>query len=93
MNKTFILILAILFLNHCSVNENSKIWKSKNKNKNLEDKENVKKLFVEEKVISTEFNPQLKINITKINKNNKVINDRNDYGVQNYKGLLQKDES
>jgi outer membrane protein assembly factor BamB len=93
VNKTFILILAILFLNHCSFNENSKIWKGKNKNKNFENKENVKKLFVEEKVISTEFNPQLKINITKINKNNKVINDRNDYGVQNYKGLLQKDES
>ena len=94
MNKTFILILAILFLNHCSFNENSKIWKGKNKNKNFEDKENVKKLFEEEKVISTEFNPQFKINFTTINNNNnKVINDRNDYGVQNYKGLLQKDES
>ena len=46
MNK----ILLILFLSltlSCSFNENSKIWKEKNQN--IYDKKNVKKIFHEEK--------------------------------------------
>ncbi len=90
MNKLYILIIFFFFLNNCSFNENSRVWKGKNKD--LTNKENEKKLFVEEKTKSVEFNPELAINITKIDINNKVTNNRNDYGSQNYIGLLKKDK-
>ncbi len=93
MNKVFIYILVLFFFNNCSFNENSKIWKDKDKNIEFINQENVKKLFVEEEIISTEFNPELFINITKLNKNDKITNNRNDYGSQNYNGLLNKERS
>ena len=55
MNKLYILIIFFFFLNNCSFNENSRVWKGKNKD--LTNKENEKKLFVEEKTKSVEFNP------------------------------------
>ena len=93
MNKISILIIAFFFFNNCSFNENSKIWKGKNKDKNLINKENSKKLFVEEEIISTEFNPELEINLTQIDNNNDVTINRNNNGSQNYKGLLNKEAS
>jgi CO dehydrogenase/acetyl-CoA synthase delta subunit len=74
-------------------NENSRIWKDKDKNIDFINQENVKELFVEDEIISTEFNPELPIYITKLNKNNKITNNRNDYGSQDYKGLLNKERS
>ena len=91
MNKLFIFIIVFFFLNNCSLNENSRIWKAKNKD--LTQNENIKKLFVEEKIKSTEFNPELAINITKVNSDSKEANNRNDNGSQNYIGLLKKDIS
>ena len=91
MNKISILIIALFFLNNCSFNENSKIWKGKSKDKNLINKENSKKLFVEEEIISTQFNPELEINLTQINNNNDITINRNNNGSQNYRGLLKKD--
>ncbi len=95
MNKAFIyiVVLTFLFLNNCSLNENSRIWKNKDINNDFNNQENVKKLFVAEEIISTELNPELSINITKFNKNNKITNSRNDYGSQNYNGLLNKERS
>ena len=95
MSKIFILIIVLFLFNNCSLNENSKIWKNKNKNENkiFENSDNIKRLFVEEKVISTEFNPELTINIPKINATNKITSNRNDYGSQNYNGLLKKELS
>ena len=93
MNKILIFTLAILFLNNCSFNENSKVWKGKNKDKNFIHQENVKKLFVEEEIISNEFNLELEINITKIDIGNKKTINRNDYGSQSYEGLLEKEVS
>ena len=90
MNKIPIFIVIIFFFNNCSFNENSKIWKDKDENKNFVNQKNVTKLFVEEEVISTEFNPELAINQIKTNINNKITDNRNDYGSQNYKGLLKK---
>ena len=89
MNKLFVFIIVFIFLNNCSLNENSRIWKAKNKD--LTQNENIKKLFVEEKIKSTEFNPELAINITKVNSDSKEANNRNDNGSQNYIGLLKKD--
>jgi hypothetical protein len=88
VNKVFIYIFVLFFFNNCSFNENSKIWKDKDQNIEFINQENVKKLFLEEEIISTEFNPELSINIKKINKNDKIRNNRNDYGSQNYDGLL-----
>ena len=57
MNKVlfYTIVITFLFLNNCSLNENSRIWKDKDKNNDFINQENVKKLFVEEDVISTEF--------------------------------------
>jgi outer membrane protein assembly factor BamB len=88
VNNIIILIIVLFFLTNCSFNENSRIWKDKDKNENFSNQENVKKLFEEEEIISSEFNSELSINITKVNRNNKFSYNRNDYGSQNYNGLL-----
>ena len=95
MNKVLIytIFITLLFLNNCSLNENSRIWKDKDKHKDFVKQENVKKLFVEEDIISTEFNPDLQINVTKINEKDKYTNNTNNYGSQNYNGLLNKERT
>ena len=67
MSKISIFIIVLFLFNNCSFNENSKIWKNKDNNKVFENSESVKKLFVEEEVISKEFNSELATNIKKIN--------------------------
>ena len=64
MNKTVILIIVLFTLNNCSLNENSRIWKDKEKK--LQTKENIKKIFKEEEKIVTEFNAELKIDLSRI---------------------------
>ena len=88
MIRVIILILSLFLLNHCSFNENSRIWKDKEKN--LESKKNIKKVFSEEKKISSEFNQELKLDLTKIKTNNRIIDNKNNYGSQNYGGLVKK---
>ena len=88
MNRTIILIIALIFLNQCSLNENSRIWKDK-ENK-LESKKNIKKVFLEDKKITTEFNQELKLDLSKIKFNDKITDDKNNYGSQNYEGLFDK---
>ena len=88
MIRVVILILSLFLLNHCSFNENSRIWKEKEKN--LETQKNIKKIFLEEKKISSEFNQELKLDLTKIKTNTKIIDNKNNYGSQNYSGLVKK---
>ena len=88
MNRIIILITALIFLNQCSFNENSRIWKDK-ENK-LETQKNIKKVFVEDKKITTEFNQELKLDLSKIKFNDKITDDKNNYGSQNYEGLINK---
>ena len=88
MNRIIILIIALLFLNQCSFNENSRIWKDKD-NK-LENQKNIKKVFLEDKKITIEFNQELKLDLSIIKSNNKVTDNRNNYGSQNYEGLIDK---
>ena len=88
MNRIIILIIALTFLNQCSLNENSRIWK--NKEKKLEAQKNIKKVFLEEKKITTEFNPELKLDLSIIKFNNKITDNENNYGSQNYEGLIDK---
>ena len=88
MNRIIILILALIFLNQCSFNENSRIWKDK-ENK-LETQKNIKKVFLEDKKITKEFNQELKLDLSIIKFNNKITDNENNYGSQNYEGLIDK---
>ena len=88
MNRIIILIIALIFLNQCSFKENSRIWKDK-ENK-LDAQKNIKKVFLEDKKITTEFNQELKLDLSIIKFNNKIIDNENNYGSQNYKGLIDK---
>ena len=88
MNRIIILIIALIFLNQCSFNENSRIWKDKeNKQK---DQKNIKKVFKKKKKITTEFNQELKLDLSIIKFNNKITDNENNYGSQNYEGLIDK---
>ena len=87
MNKLIIFLLSLFFLNNCSLNENSKIWKEKEVN--LENK-NIKKVFLEKKKITSEFNQELKLDLVQIKTNNKIIDNKNNYGSKNYESLLNK---
>ena len=88
MNKLNILIIVLFFLNSCSFNENSRIWQKKKKK--IENQENIKKVFSKDKKNVIEFNPELKLDISNIDVNNKIIDNKNNYGFQNYDGLLNK---
>ena len=88
MNRLIILILSLFFLNQCSFNEGSRLWN--NKEKELENQTNIKKIFIEENKITTEFNQDLKLNLEKIQTNNKITDNKNNYGAQNYNGLINK---
>ena len=88
MNRLIILLIVFFFVNNCSFNENSRIWKDKNKEQLT--KSNVKKVFEEKKFIVEEFNQNLNLDLSGININNKFISNQNDFGSQSYKGELNK---
>jgi outer membrane protein assembly factor BamB len=88
VTRVIILIISLILLNHCSFNENSRIWKDKEKK--LESEKNIKKVFSEEKKISSEFNQELKLDLTKIKTNNKITDNKNNYGAQKYGGFFKK---
>ena len=77
----------MFFLNNCSLNENSRIWK--NKKDNSINPKNIKKIFSEKKII-TQFNQELKLDLANIKINNKVVDNQNNYGFQNYSGSIDK---
>ena len=87
MNRLVILLLSLFLLNNCSFSENSKIWKEKEEN--LENK-NIKKVFQDKKKITREFNQELILDLAQIKTNNKIIDNKNNYGSQNYEGLINK---
>ena len=88
MNKLISILIALIFLNNCSFNENSKIWK--NKEKNFSQKENNKKIFADEKYDVAEFNKGLKLNLSNIKTNNKIYDNKNNLSSQTYDGNLNK---
>jgi outer membrane protein assembly factor BamB len=61
----------------------------KKKNKDLENK-NIKKVFLNKKIITSELNQELKLDLTKVQSNNKTIDNQNNYGSQSYDGLINK---
>ena len=88
MNRLIILLLSLFLINNCSFNENARIWEDKPKN--LENKKNIEKIISDNKKITTEFNQELNLDLAKIKTNNKIIDNKNNYGSQNYEGLINK---
>ncbi len=88
MNRLIILLIAFFFFNNCSFNENSRIWKDKDKE--LLAEPNIKKVFEEKKSVVVEFNQNLNLDLSGIKTNLQYINNRNDFGSQSYKGELKK---
>ena len=88
MNRLVIFLIALFFLNNCSLNENSRLWE--NKVKKPETKNNIKKAFLKDKKKINEFNPELKLDLTNLKSNNKIIDTKNNFGSQNYDGKLNK---
>ena len=88
MNRLLALFITFFLLNNCSFNENSRIWKEKEKD--LSEKENVKKIFAEEEVKVSEFNQEVKLNLSGLRISNKIIDNTNNYGAQSYEGQLEK---
>ena len=87
MNRLLILIISLFFLNNCSLNENSRIWK--NKEDKITNPKNIKKIFSEKKDV-TQFNQELKIDLSKVKINNKIVDNKNNYGFQDYSGSINK---
>ena len=87
MNKLIFILIAIVLLNNCSFNEKSRIWKNEDNN---ELNKNTKKFSIKEKKIVTEFNKELKLDLSSIKSNNKKFYNLNNLGSQNYKGNLDK---
>ena len=88
MNKVFVILIFSIFLSNCSLNENSKIW---NKKEKIENESKVsKKILTEKEIISTEFNPLLKLDLSKNKQNNKIFDPLNNFGSSKYNGQLNK---
>ncbi len=88
MNKLLFTLIIFLLINNCSFNENSKIWENKEKKINKE--KNIKKVFEEKNRTVSEFNKNLKLNLSKISTNNKINKNLNNVGSQHYEGKLNK---
>ena len=88
MNRLVILLIALIFINNCSLNENSRIWKDKDNQ--LSSQSKLKKVFVQEEIEVQEFNKFLRIDLSGITTNNKFTDNQNNFGSQSYKGELDK---
>ena len=90
MNKIVLFITLILLIGGCSLHKNSKFW-TKTKDIPEEKKPNYEKIFLEEKVLSKEFNPNLKLKLgNRINNDLLFQNYYNNDGRSNYNGVLKK---
>ena len=87
MIRIFIFFLLSLIFTNCSLNENSKIWNKKNK---IKADRNIKIIFDEKKIIYKELNNNVNLNLSKINFKNNILDNKNNFGVQNYSGKLKK---
>ena len=87
MIRILIFFLVSLILVNCSLNENSKIWNKKEKNK--VDK-NIEIILDEKKISYKELNPNINLDFSQVNVQNKIIDNRNNFGIQNYSGKLKK---
>ena len=87
MTRIFLLFLLPLILANCSLNENSKIW---NKNEKVRINKNIEIVFEKKKVSYNELNPNISLNLPQINIQNKILDDKNNLGIQKYPGKIEK---
>ena len=87
MIRLLLLIFTLFFLSNCSLKEGSGLW---NKKEKIEDQKKVKKLFSKEKKKITEFNPELKLDMSEITFNVDINENQNNSGAESYKGLNEK---
>ena len=87
MIRIFIFFLLSLIFTNCSLNENSKIWSKKDK---IKVDKNIKIIFDEKKIIYKELNNNVNLNLSNIDFKNSILDNKNDFGVQNYSGKLKK---
>ena len=52
--------------------------------------ENIKIIFDEKKISYKELNPNIILNLSKVNIQDKIINNKNNFGKQNYIGKFKK---
>jgi len=88
VNRLIILILTLFLLNNCSLNKNSRLWQEKESDTVAQ--KNITKLFTDSELVVEEFNPELKLDLNNIKTNNKIIDNKNNYGSQSYDGSLSK---
>tara|TARA_B110000037_G_scaffold217105_1_gene277428 strand:- start:1004 stop:2302 length:1299 start_codon:yes stop_codon:yes gene_type:complete len=88
VNKLIIFILSIFFLNQCSFKESSPLWNDKEKK--IDTQINIKEIFSDNKKIVSEFNKDLKLDLTKIKTKNIIVDNKNNYGAQDYNGTIKK---
>ena len=91
MNRVFVSLFVLFFLNNCSFNENSSIWNKKNTKP--ANKKNIKEVLITKKIIAEEFNAELKLDLNKVRSNNKITDLQNNYGSSSYQGLFEEKEN
>ena len=64
----YIILIFLIFINHCSFNKDSKFWTKEKKVEQIS--KNIKKIFEEEKIIDKTFNKNVTIKIPKNFSNN-----------------------
>ena len=87
MIRIFIFFLLSLIFTNCSLNENSKIWNKKNK---IKVEKNIEIIFDEKTISYKELNSNISLDFSQAIIQNKIIDDKNNFGPQNYSGKLQK---
>jgi len=88
VTRLFLFFFTFLLLSNCSFSEKSRIWNDKKEN--IENQKNVKKLFAEEKKTVTEFNSDLKLDLSRLNFKSNIIDNQNNFGSQIYDGINKK---
>ena len=87
MIRILILFLLPFILANCSLNEDSKIW---NKNKKVNIDKKIEVLFEEKKISYNELNPNISLNLLKVDIQNKTLDNKNNFGIQKYSGKINK---
>jgi len=89
VSKVLGIILLFVFISNCSLDKKSGIW-TKTKKVEEEKQRILKEIFKKEETLDTEFNSNLKINLSEKLVNNSFINNlNNNNGRINYNGNLK----
>mgnify|MGYP001321260465 CR=1 FL=1 len=90
MIKIPFFFIILVFIYSCSLNKNSKFWTS-SENINIDNNQSTIKIFLKEKAIDNELNPNIKIIFKeKKPKDNLVIRNYNYFGRKNFDIILEK---